>query len=121
MVAPVPHDIKRGDPRAAEPGNRRQNIATATAKRQGPSPAVSVRRGGQKRQHAPIAPASVFGPVGRRRYWWYTFRCKTCGAHLFGRAKTLDAVTGERRAGYGHRVQVMAARIYTQPAPEAAA
>ncbi len=63
----------------------------------------------------PIAPASVFGPVGRRRSWWYTYRCRTCGAHLFGRAKTLDAVTGERRAGCGHRVQVMAARIYTQP------
>jgi len=74
-----------------------------------------------RRQSAPIAPASVFGPVGRRRFWWYTYRCRTCGAHLFGRAKTLDAVTGERRAGCGHRVQVMAARIYSQPSSGAAA
>jgi hypothetical protein len=74
-----------------------------------------------RRQRAPIAPASVFGPVGRRRYWWFTFRCKTCGAHLFGRAPSLDAVAGERRAGCGHRVHVMAARIYTQPESGAAA
>jgi hypothetical protein len=63
----------------------------------------------------------VFGPVGRRKFWWYTYRCRTCGAYLFGRAKTLDAVTGERRAACGHRVQIMAARIYSQPEPEAAA
>jgi hypothetical protein len=68
-----------------------------------------------RRQRPPIAPASVFGPVGRRTFWWYTYRCRTCGAHLFGRAKTLDTVAGERRAGCGHRVQVMAARIYSQP------
>lgn len=72
-------------------------------------------------QRAPIAPASVFGPVGRRRFWWYTYRCRICGAHLFGRARSLDAVAGERKAGCGHRVQIMAARIYTQPEPEAAA
>ena len=56
-------------------------------------------RGG--RQQVPIAPASVFGPVGR--------------------AKTLDAVAGERKAGCGHRVQIMAARIYSQPESGAAA
>jgi hypothetical protein len=81
----------------------------------------SVRRSPQKRQQAPIAPASVFGPVGRRRSWWYTYRCRVCGAYLFGRAKSLDAVTGERKAGCGHRVQIMAARIYSQPGSEAAA
>jgi hypothetical protein len=79
--------------------------------------ATSITRNpvGTRRQRAPIAPASVFSPVGRRRFWWYTYRCRTCGAYLFGRAKTLDAVTGERKAGCGHRVQVMAARIYSQP------
>src|SRR5215469_9973434 len=77
--------------------------------------ATSITRspGKGRRQRAPIAPASVFGPVGRRRFWWYTYRCKVCGAHQFGRAPSLDAVTGERKAGCGHRVQVMAARIYT--------
>ena len=74
-----------------------------------------------RRLPPPIAPASVFGPVGRRRFWWYTFRCRICGAYLFGRAKTLDAVTGERKAGCGHRVQIMAARIYSQPESGAAA
>jgi DNA-directed RNA polymerase subunit RPC12/RpoP len=74
-----------------------------------------VRQGSRKRHLVPIAPASVFGPIGRRRFWWYTYRCRTCGAYLFGRARSLDAVTGERRAACGHRVQIMAARIYTQP------
>ena len=67
------------------------------------------------RQPAPIAPASVFPPIGRRKQWAYTYKCRTCGAHLFGRAKALDVVTGERKALCGHRVQVMAARIYSQP------
>jgi hypothetical protein len=74
-----------------------------------------------RRQRAPIAPASVFGPVGRRRFWWYTYRCRACGAHLFGRARSLDAVAGERKAGCGHRVNVMAARVYLQPGSGAAA
>ena len=60
----------------------------------------------------PIAPASVYAPLGRRRYWWYAYCCRTCGAYQFGRAKTLDTVTGVRRAGCGHQVSVMAARIY---------
>jgi DNA-directed RNA polymerase subunit RPC12/RpoP len=63
----------------------------------------------------PLAPASVYAPLGRRRYWWYAYRCRTCGAHQFGRAKSLDAVTGVRRASCGHQVSVMAARIYTSP------
>jgi DNA-directed RNA polymerase subunit RPC12/RpoP len=74
-----------------------------------------------RRERSPIAPASVFGPVGRRHCWWYTYRCRTCGAHLFGRARSLEDVTGERKAGCGHRVQVMAARIYSQPESGAAA
>ena len=86
-----------------------------------PGTLSSVRGTSQSRRQVPVAPASVFGPVGRRRYWWYTYRCRTCGAHLFGRARSLDDVTGERKAGCGHRVQVMAARIYSQPEPGAAA
>lgn len=69
----------------------------------------------------PIAPASVFGPAGRRRSWRYTYRCRTCGVYLFGRAPSLDGVTGERRPGCGYRVNVMAARIYGQPGSGAAA
>jgi hypothetical protein len=42
-------------------------------------------------------------------------RCRTCGAYLFGRAPSLDAITGERRAGCGCQVQVMTVRICSQP------
>jgi hypothetical protein len=59
-----------------------------------------------------IAPASVYAPLGRQRWWWYAYSCRTCGAYQFGRAKTLGAVRGIRRAGCGHQVNVMAARIY---------
>lgn len=63
----------------------------------------------------PLAPASVYAPLGRRRWWWYSYRCRSCGAYQLGRAKTLDEVTGVRRAGCGHEVTVMAARIYSSP------
>jgi len=54
----------------------------------------------------------VYAPRGRRRWWWYSYRCRTCGAYQLGRARDLEQVTGERRAGCGHQVNVMAARIY---------
>jgi hypothetical protein len=104
---------RKGSPEPTTQG--RPNASSATT--------VSITRRAAKGRQArpPIAPASVFGPVGRRRYWWFTFRCKVCGAHQFGRAPSLDAVTGERKAGCGHRVQIMAARVYTQPESGAAA
>lgn len=80
-----------------------------------PPAASAARPAPRSKTRPPVAPASVFGPVGRRRFWWYTYSCRTCGAYLFGRARSLDAVTGVRRAGCGHRVQVMAARVYSQP------
>jgi DNA-directed RNA polymerase subunit RPC12/RpoP len=113
-VKPVPHEAKRSGPQA-KPEDRHQN--TATAKQQGLFGA-SVRRGAGDRRQVPIAPASV---AGRRRSWWYTYRCRTCGAYLFGRAPSLDGVTGARRPGCSHRVNVMAARIYGQPGSGAAA
>jgi hypothetical protein len=93
---------------------------TALTRQISPSTVPSVRRGADSRR-APLAPASVFGPVGRRKSWWYTYRCSVCSAYLFGRARSLDAVTGQRRAGCGHRVQIVAARIYSQPEPGVAA
>jgi hypothetical protein len=106
--------VHRDGPQVGTEGHPDASNATTTFK---------ITRGPVKgrRQRAPIAPASVFGPVGRRRFWWHTYRCRTCGAYLFGRAKTLDAAAGECKAGCGNRVLVMAARIYTQPEPEAAA
>ena len=78
------------------------------------------QRGSRNRQQVPIAPASMFGPAGRRRCWWSAYGCRTCGAHLSGRARSPGHVTGERTAGCGHRVQVRAARMYSQPEPGAA-
>ena len=117
--------MTRGRPSGPTPENRPlpesdSPPATKDAAELG-TPTRIVRPGSRDRQQAPIAPASVFGPVGRRRSWWYTYRCRVCNAYLFGRAKSLDAVTGERKAGCGHRVQIMAARIYSQPGSEAAA
>jgi DNA-directed RNA polymerase subunit RPC12/RpoP len=106
--------VHRDGPQVGTEGHPDASNAITTLK-------ITRSPAGGRRQRAPIAPASVFGPVGRRRFWWYTYRCKTCGAHLFGRAKSLDAVTGERRAGCGHRGMVMAARIYSQPEPGVAA
>ena len=60
----------------------------------------------------PAAFASAFAPSGRRRWWWYTYSCRTCGAHQFGRARTLEDVTGQRRASCGHIVNVVIARTY---------
>lgn len=106
--------VHRDGPQVGTEGHPDASNATTIAKITR-SPA-RVRRG-----RPPIAPASVFGPVGRRKFWWYTYRCRICGAHLFGRAQSLDAVAGESKAGCGHRVRIMVARIYSQPESEAAA
>ena len=74
----------------------------------------------RRRDRPPLAPASVFAPGGRRRSWWYTYPCRTCGTHHFGRAKELGGVTGVRRAGCGHLVLVMIARVYGRAGSEAA-
>ena len=114
-MSPPPN--ARGGP-DLNPHRLPETASTALARQQPAAP--SVRRRAAARR-VPLAPASVFGPVGRRRSWWFTFRCRVCGAYQFGRARSLDAVTGERRAGCGHRVQVVAARIYLQPGTGAAA
>lgn len=110
----------RGGPGIATQDRLKEPVTTATAKRRGTSASsLSGRR--LPRQPVPLAPASVFGPVGRRTSWWYTYRCSSCGAYLFGRARDLDSVTRERLAGCGHQVRIVAARIYTQPSQGAAA
>jgi hypothetical protein len=116
----MPPRKDEGGPQPSPAGSRPAQTsatATATAARATSTPA-SIRGGSRTKLSVPVAAASVFGPVGRRKSWWYTYRCAACGAYLFGRARSLDDVPGERRAGCGHRVRVMAARIYTQP-PEA--
>jgi hypothetical protein len=73
-----------------------------------------------RRKRPPLAPASVYAPQGRRRHWWYCYPCRICATWHFGRARDLDQVADVRRAGCGHQVQVMAARIYDSTCLEAA-
>lgn len=69
-----------------------------------------VARRGDKRPS--LAPVSLYAPAGRRTWWWYSYRCRSCGQYQLGRARDLDKVTGVRRAGCGHLVQIMVARTY---------
>jgi hypothetical protein len=62
---------------------------------------------------------SLYAPSGRRRWWWYSYRCARCSTYQLGRARDLAGVTGQRRAGCGHMVEIVVARIYGSP--EAAA
>jgi hypothetical protein len=118
----VPRKARGGLP----PGDRLAEIAPAAAKPQEDTLMPSVRRGTATRRKAarnrpPLAPASVYAPLGRRRYWWYSYPCRTCGTYHFGRARELDEVTGVRRAGCGHQVNVMLARVYGRAGSGAAA
>jgi hypothetical protein len=74
----------------------------------------SARRGQRKAEVPPVY-VSLYVPLGRRRWWWYSYRCPACGAYQLGRAKSLDEVTGDRRAGCGHKIRVNVARVYGQP------
>ena len=69
----------------------------------------------QPGRRAPIAPASVFPPGGRRTRWMFTYGCKVCGTYSLGRAADIDGVASVRRASCGHWVTVMAARVYSRP------
>ena len=74
-----------------------------------------IRQGARRREQPRPVYVSLYGPVGRRRHWWYSYRCPLCGVYQLGRAPSLDAVTGVRRAGCGHRIVVHISRIYGQP------
>jgi predicted SprT family Zn-dependent metalloprotease len=63
-------------------------------------------------RQVPAAFASLYLPAGRRRWHWYSYSCRTCGQHQLGRARQLEDVAGERRAGCGHRVKIVIARAY---------
>jgi hypothetical protein len=65
------------------------------------------------REHRPPNTyVSLYGPTGRRRWWWYSYRCGQCGTYQLGRAPRLEDVAGPRRAGCGHQLTVVVARIY---------
>jgi hypothetical protein len=75
----------------------------------------------RKPRNAPPVFVSAYEPLGRRRWWWYSYRCPHCATYQLGRAASLDKVTGERRAGCGHQLTIVIARTYSQPGPGAAA
>ena len=116
-----PELTTRDHPNAPESAITATSITRSPVRGRRQRAAARRPRGSRNRQRVPIAPASVLGPAGRRRCWRYLCRCRTCGAHLSGWARSPGDVTGERTAGRGHRVPVMAARIYSRPEPGAAA
>ncbi len=109
-----------GGPRAAEPEDRHQNIATATAKRQRPSPAVMVRQGSRSHRYL-VASASLYEPACERTWWWISLRCPWCGSvHLHCVRREQDA-DGVWRTGCRRRVFVVIRRTYRSKTSSAAA
>ena len=60
---------------------------------------------------AGTAYVSLLVPSLGRTMWWALARCPACGRPAC-RAKTLPGVTGRRRLGCGHVVDVIVARSY---------
>jgi hypothetical protein len=80
------------------------------------TPPVRGRRPGRPTRRKPqTAYVSLYAPTGRRKWWWYSYRCPECGAYQLGRARQLDHVTGIRKAGCGHLVEIVIARTYGRP------
>jgi hypothetical protein len=65
-----------------------------------------------RRRKVQPAYVSLYLPFGRRTWHWYSYRCAVCGTYQLGRARRLEDVAGPRRAGCGHRLNVVVARIY---------
>jgi hypothetical protein len=108
-MSPAPD--KRSGPRAAEPEDRDQNIATATAKRQGPSPAAKVRQGRRGHRYL-VASASFYEPACERTWWWISLRCPWCGSVHLHRVRHGEDAGGVRRTGCGPRVFVKIRTVY---------
>jgi hypothetical protein len=77
---------------------------------------MTIARHAAPRRKPPTAFVSLFPPSGRRTWHHYWYSCRTCGAYQLGRAPRLEDVAGVRRAGCGHRVNVVIARVYGQSA-----
>jgi hypothetical protein len=102
---------ERSGPRAAKPEDRHQNIATATAKRQRPSPGVMVRQGSRRYRYL-VASASLYEPACERTWWWISLRCPWCGAVHLHRFRQEQDAEGVRRTGCGRRVYVKVRTVY---------
>ena len=122
----------RGGHRVVTAGLVRLLSETNRPKAVGPLPEKPRGRPGQgrppehsgryhdSRAQAATAYASVFVPQGKRTRHWLTFRCPVCDVYVFARGRRIDDVTGPRRTTCGHRVKIVAARIYSPPDGEAA-
>jgi DNA-directed RNA polymerase subunit RPC12/RpoP len=102
---------ERSGPGAAKPQDR-QNIATATAKRQVASLAM-VRQG--RRRYA-VASASLYEPAFQRTWWWISLRCPWCGSVHLHRVRHEQDAGGVRRTGCGRRVFVKVRTVYRSKA-----
>ncbi|MFD1547701.1 hypothetical protein [Nonomuraea guangzhouensis] len=51
-------------------------------------------------------------PAGRRTMWTLVFRCPLCHCHHIGRAESIEAARGKRRAGCGRIVRIRIRRVY---------
>jgi hypothetical protein len=78
-------------------------------------PANTITAASVTPRRTTTAYVSLYAPAGRRKWWWYSYRCATCGTYQLGRARELEDVTGERRAGCGHLVSIVIARTYGTP------
>ena len=112
---------ERSGPQATQPESRlnvdvpaKGHLVNGDMLRQGDGQR-SRRRGDGSRRHPVLAPASAYQPLGRRTWVAYSYPCHACHTWHLGRARTLDKVTGSRRAGCGHWVTVMIARLYGHP------
>ena len=110
-VTMSPPRNERSGPRAVEPEDRHQNIATATAKRQRPSPAVMVRQAGRRHRY-PVASASLYEPSCERTWWWISLRCPLCRSVHLHRVRQEHDAEGVRRTGCGRRVFVKIRTTY---------
>jgi hypothetical protein len=79
-------------------------------------PPSSARPRRRVTRRAPSAFVSFYEHTGRRRWWWYSYRCTACGTYQLGHAPLLEDIAGERRAGCGHRVIMVIARVYGRAA-----
>ncbi len=72
----------------------------------------SIDQGTVRRRRPKPAFVSLYEPAGRRTWWWYSYRCPLCATYQLGRARQLDQVTGTRKGGCGHAIEVVVSRVY---------
>lgn len=98
----MPPDMRSG-PQVTTPG--------AASNADGPATSPNTTRR-VTCQPAATAYVSLYAPAGRRTWWWYSYRCPTCGTYQLGRSQVLTSVTRQRKGGCGHLLAIVIARTY---------